>query len=118
MVQPNPQHTGYQAKEDDTDEDEEHNSGFLATTTSLDTTLPQGDNTARQEWISRRDTTEKHDFTSETRDKAYSAGSLLHCPKSRDRAYTSPQNTDYFLDIKPAYTDSLEHRAAQDLPQA
>ena len=26
----------------------------------------------------------------------------------------SPQNSDYFLDIKPAYTHGPEHRAAQD----
>ena len=63
VVQANPQHTGYQPKEDSTAKDvffEEHNSGFLATSDSLDTTLPQGDNPAREEWISRRDSTEKH----------------------------------------------------------
>ena len=31
---------------------------------------------------------------------------------------TRQRNTDYFLDIKAAYTDSLEHQAAKDLPQA
>ena len=73
MVQPNPQHTSYQVKEDETDEDvffEEFNSGFLATSRSLDSTLPQGENSARKEWVSRRNSTENHDFTSGTRDKA------------------------------------------------
>ena len=33
---------------------------------------------------------------------------------SRDRVYSSPQNIDYFLDIKPTYTHGPEHHAAQD----
>ena len=42
----------------------------------------------------------------------------LHRPTFRDRTYSSPQNTDYFLNIKPAYTHGPEHRAAQDPSQA
>ena len=123
MVQPNPQHTSYQVKEDETDEDvffEEFNSGFLETSRSLDSTLPQGESSARKEWVSRRNSTENHDFTSGTRDKAYTAGSPLDRPKSRDRVYSSPQNIDYFLDIKPIYTHGPEHPAAQapTLPKA
>ena len=49
-----------------------------------------------------------------TRVSAYSAGSPLDRPKSGDRVYSSPQNIDYFLDIKPTYTHGPEHRAAQD----
>ena len=58
VVQANPEHTGYQAKEHDSDDDvffKEHNSGFIATSTSLDTTLPQGHTPAREEWLNRRD---------------------------------------------------------------
>ena len=50
VIQANPQHTSYQANENNSYSDNfftEHNSWFLATSTSLDTTLPQGDNPAR-----------------------------------------------------------------------
>ena len=116
VVQPNPQHTNYQVKGDETDEDvffEEFNSGFLETSRSFDSTLPQGESSSREEWISRRDSTENHDFTSGTRDKAYTAGSPLDHPRSRERVYSSPQNVDYFLDIKPVYTPGPEHPVAQ-----
>ena len=96
VVQVNPQHTGYQAKEDDSDNDvffKEHNSGFLAIRTSLDTTIPQGENQARKEWLNRRDLTQNYDFTLGTRDKAYTVGSPLDCPKSRDIKFTRPLRT-------------------------
>ena len=66
-------------------------------------------------WLNRRDSTHNYVFTSGTRD---TAGAPLDLPKSRDIVNLSPQNTDYFLNIKPAYTHGPEHRAAQDPSQA
>ena len=108
---PNPQHTirrnQEQVEGNETDEDvffEQINSGFLETSSqSFDSTLPQAASSSREEWICRRDSTENHDFTPGTRDKAYAAGSPLDHPRSRERVYSSPQSVDYFLDIRPVY---------------
>ena len=71
---------------------EPHNSGFLRSNSSNDTTAPQED-PDREDWL--------RSLVPGTRDAAYAEGSPLTQPHRR-RSWTDPQNQDSFLKGRPS----------------
>ena len=79
----------------------EHISGFLFSSRSLESTLPIHPDQDRLDWEARQESPiVVQDYTAGTRPRAYEPGSPRDCP-SRDRSWSSPENSDYFLQIRP-----------------
>ena len=79
----------------------EHNSGFLRSSRSLESTLPIHPDQDRLDWEARQETpVEAQEYPAGTRSRAFEPGSPRDCP-SRDRSWSSPENSDYFLQIRP-----------------
>ena len=79
----------------------EHNSCFLHTSRSLESTLPIPEQ-ERLDWETRQSLPAR-EYPAGTRSRAYEPGSPrdLPCPTSRHRSWSSPEDCDYFLNVRP-----------------